>query len=351
MTDEQWKKVKQFAACEPVDEVPLGLIVDSPWIPGYCGVSTIDFYANERTWLKCHEKIKADFPDTYFFPDYWMEIGMAAEPSAYGCRPRFFPNQPVSSDHLIEDPDDIDQICDLPVPNPKKDGLMPLAIEKYKSVKDILHDKGEKIRMVCSRGPLNIASFLMSVPAFCMALKIYPDEMHKIIKNTTTLVKNWLEAQMEVLDYVDGIMVLDDLCGYMSEDDYLEFGQPYLKEIFGQFDVPVKMFHNDNFGNTYATFPYIEDAGINIFNFSFKADINVAREKLGDKVCILGNIPPLDVLTEGTPEQCAEAATKLLNAYGSKQGLILSAGGGASMGMPKENFLAVADALREWNKK
>ena len=32
-----------------------------------------------------------------------------------------------------------------------------------------------------------------------------------------------------------GMLVLDDLCGFLSEEEYLEFAQPYLKEIFDHF--------------------------------------------------------------------------------------------------------------------
>ena len=148
---------------------------------------------------------------------------------------------------------------------------------------------------------------------------------------------------------MEGILVLDDICGFLSEEDYLSLAHPYLKKIFDSFDVPVKMFHNDNFGNNYTTFPYISDLGVNIFNFSFMADICEARKALGEKVCILGNVAPRDILTNGTPQNVAAEVKRQLDAYGSKAGLILSAGGGASPGMPGENCRAYLDALSEWN--
>ncbi len=349
MTDREWELIKKIAAGKNPDAVPAGFIADSPWIPGYCGVSTIDYYTDMRLWLDCHRRIKADFPGLLLFPDYWVEFGMAAEPSSFGCKLNFYHHQPVTISHLIDSADDIEALARLPVPDPRKDGLMPLAINYYKRVKEPLHDEGQKIRMVASRGPLNIASFLMTIPEFCVAIKTDPASVHKLLKTTTALVLRWLEAQIEALDHVEGILVLDDICGFLSEAEYLEFAHPYLKDIFSHFGFPVKMFHNDNFGNKYAAFPHIADLGVNIFNFSHSADLSRARELLGEKVCILGNIPGLEVLTKGTPEAVAREAEKRLNAFGSKRGLILSAGGGASPGMPGENVLALMSALDGWN--
>ena len=350
MTNQQWEIMKKAARCEKLDNIPVGMIVDSPWTPGYCGVSTIDYYTDMGIWLKCQEKIKADFPEVIYAPDYWVEFGMAAESVAFGCRANFYDYQPATIQHLIDDVDDVENLV-LPDPNPESDGLMPLAINYYKRVEKALKGTPEGIKMVAARGPLNIASFLLSVPEFCMAIKLYPDETHEILKKTTKLVIKWLKAQMNALgdSNIEGILVLDDICGFLSEEDYLEFAHPYLKEIFSSFDVPVKMFHNDNFGNNYITFPYIADLGINMFNFSFSADIVKARECLGDKVCIFGNVPPRDILTYGTPQDIIKVTKETLDKYGSKEGIIISAGGGASPGMSKDNFRAFIDAVSEWN--
>ncbi|MDO4983744.1 MAG: uroporphyrinogen decarboxylase family protein [Eubacteriales bacterium] len=349
MTDRQWDIIKRAAKCEKLDEIPVGMIVDSPWIPGYCGVSTIDFYTDRKTWMDCYKKIKADFPEAICLPDYWVEFGMASESGSFGCRTNFYDYQPACIQHLIEDVDDIEEL-ELPDPDPETDGFMPIAINYYKHISAELKGTDEKIRMVAARGPLNIASFIMSVPEFCVAVKTNPDELHEILEKTTALVIKWLKAQMNVLDDVEGILVLDDICGFLGEADYLEFAHPYLKRIFDAFDVPVKMFHNDNFGNQYVTFPYIADLGINIFNFSNGADIVKARELLGDKVCILGNVAPRDILTAGTPEDVERAVFDQLDRYGSHSGLILSAGGGASPGMGYENYRAFIDACAKWNE-
>ncbi len=39
------------------------------------------------------------------------------------------------------------------------------------------------------------------------------------------------------------------------------------------------------------------------YNFGPDADAALAKEKIGDRVCLLGNLDPLGALLKGTPER------------------------------------------------
>ena len=349
MTDREWKQILDITCGSVPEKMPAGLIVDSPWIPGYCGVNTIDYYSDAALWLRCQDKIRADFPGLLFLPGDWVEFGMAAEPSSFGCAVKFYPNQTVGIEHLITSADELDELDGLTVPDPQRDGLMPLALSKLRLLREPLRERGRAIRTVASRGPLNIAGFLMTIPEFCVAVKLDPERIHRLLDKTTELVIRWLEAQVAAAgDSVEGILVLDDICGFFSEAEYLEFAHPRLKRIFDHFDLPVKMFHNDNFGNACTTFPYIADLGVNLFNFSHLADPVEAMKLLGRDVAVLGTLPPLDLLTRGTPEDIRRETLALLRRVPEDARFLLSVGGGASPGMPKENLTAMLDALREY---
>lgn len=345
MTDKEWSGLLAFLGGEAGRRVPAGLIVDSPWIPGYCGVDTVDYYSDPDIWLSCQDKVRSDFPELLLLPGDWVEFGMASEPSSFGCPVRFYHDQTVGIGHLITSAEELEELDDLPVPDPKRDGLMPLALSKIRRLRGPLMERGRRMRIVAARGPLNIAGFLMTIPEFCVAVKTDPDRVCRLLDKTTELVVRWLEAQAEAAGEIGGILLLDDICGFFSEEEYLEFAHPRLKRIFDHFSVPVKMFHNDNFGNRYTTFPHIADLGVNLFNFSFQADLGEAAKLLGPKVAILGNLPPLELLTRGTPDEIAEAVNAQLENKPENCRLMLSAGGGASPGMPKENLRAMLEAL------
>lgn len=345
MTEKEWTGLLSFLKGPDRGQVPAGLIVDSPWIPGYCGVDTVDYYCDPGIWLACQDRLRSDFPGLLLLPGDWVEFGMAAEPSSFGCSVRFFHDQTVGIGHLITSAEELEQLDDLPVPDPEKDGLMPLALSRIRSLRAPLEERGRSMRIVASRGPLNVAGFLMTIPELCVAVKIEPERVHRLLDKTTELVIRWLEAQARAAGEIGGILLLDDICGFFSEEEYLEFAQPRLKRIFDHFDLPVKMFHNDNFGNRYTTFPYIADLGVNFFNFSHQAELAEAAKLLGAKVAILGNLPPLELLTRGSPEEIAVAAKAMLASRPAGCRLMLSAGGGASPGMPGENLRAMLEAL------
>ena len=328
MTDKEWSDLLAFLGGEAGRRVPAGLIVDSPWIPGYCGVDTVDYYGDPDIWLSCQDKVRLDFPELLLLPGDWVEFGMASEPSSFGCPVHFYHDQTVGIGHLITTADDLEELDDLPVPDPKRDGLMPLVLSKIRCLRGLLMERGRSMRIVAARGPMNIAGFLMTIPEFCVAVKTDPDRVHRLLNKTTELVIRWLEAQAEAAGEIGGILLLDDICGFFSEEEYLEFAHPRLKRIFDHFSVPVKMFHNDNFGNRYTTFPHIADLGVNLFNFSFQAELGEAARLLGPKVAILGNLPPLEVLTGGTPDEIAEAVNAQLDSRPAKCRLMLSPGGG-----------------------
>ena len=81
MRPEQWDIFKRAARREKLDKVPMALIVDSPWIPGYLGIKHLDYYLDPQLWFESNLKIMQEFPDIIMVPSWWMEYGMAAEPS------------------------------------------------------------------------------------------------------------------------------------------------------------------------------------------------------------------------------------------------------------------------------
>jgi uroporphyrinogen decarboxylase len=83
----------------------------------------------------------------------------------------------------------------------------------------------------------------------------------------------------------------------------------------------------------------MSDLGFNVFNFSHTIDIAEAQAKMPG-IALMGNVPPLDVLVRGTPDQATTWARDCITKTAGR-GLILSAGGGVSPDTPP----AMLDAL------
>lgn len=341
MTPDQWDTFQRCARGEEMDAPPVALIIDSPWLPGYLGISTLDFLFDPAVWLEANLRVCGEFPEVIFIPGFWAEIGMTAEPSAFGCRVSLYPDRTPVAHHVINGMEELDR---LPQPNPLTDGFLPVLLNQYRRLKPAIRDAGHAVKMVAARGPLTTATHLMGVTNFLLALKIQPAETHRLLKITTRLTKEWLEAQAEALSDVESVLVLDDIAGMMSAKDYQEFAGPYLKEVFDAFPGAVKMFHNDT--DNPVSYPFMPDLGIHVFNFTHLRPLAKVRELVGPDLCLFGNVPPLEVLAKGTAEEVTASARECLAQHPAERGLILSAGGGTSPWTPGENIRALAAASR-----
>ncbi len=67
-------------------------------------------------------------------------------------------------------------------------------------------------------------------------------------------------------------------------------------------------------------------------------------------MCLMGNVNPLEIGVRGTPDEVKDETLEVLEGSGG-EGMILSVGGGTSPGMPRENILAMLEALDEYNAK
>lgn len=340
MTEKQWTDLLAVIEGKLLEQPPIGFIIDSPWLPNWHGAAILDYFTNEEIWFNAHRKALETFPEAMFLPGFWSEFGMCTEPSAFGAKCVFYRNEFPFAEKLIHD---VAQIGDFAEPNPETDGLLPFMLNRLKSRQQQIEVIGHKIRFSVSRGPLNIATFLMGATEFLMAIKTDPDEMHKLLRIITNFLVKWHRVQREAFPSIDGIFLLDDIVGFIGEQDFLEFGLPYFKELYAA-DVRVKFFHND--AQCAKSLRYYPDIGINLYNPGIFNTLSELRAMSGNRLTILGNIPPRDVLAKGTPAEVGEAVGKLLAEATDRSRLILSCAGGMPPGVTTANIRAFIQAAQ-----
>lgn len=242
MTNEQWDRLLAILAGEVFDPMPVGFIIDSPWLPGWAGMSTLDYYGSEEKWLAANFKAVREFPDAMFLPGFWSEFGMCTEPSAFGSKCRWAQDELPFADKIVRT---VGDIANIEKPNPRTDGLLPFVVRRLELHRDRIEKEGHSIRFAVSRGPLNIATFLMGTTEFLLAIRTDPEEIRRFLTLITDFIVDWLRYQKECIPTIEGIFVLDDIVGFLGEQDFRAAALPYLKQIFGCLDVPVRFFHND----------------------------------------------------------------------------------------------------------
>ncbi len=340
MTNAQWEELVKITRGEKSNVSPVGFIIDSPWLPGWYGVSLLDYYTSDRIWFEANRKAIETFPEVMFLPGFWSEYGMCTEPSAFGAKMVWSEISLPHADRILDDPV---MLSKLTKPDVKTDGLLPFMLNRLRHSESDIRKMGHEIKFAISRGPLNIGSFLAGTTELMLALSMNPEEILKGLGTITDFIIDWISAQVEAFPGIEGILVLDDIVGFLGDEDFNAFALPYLKQIFQTFDMPVKLFHNDAHGLVCA--PYLDEIGVNIFNFSFEHSIAQMRELTGDSVVLLGNIPPRDVLANGSPEGVRESVVEMMESAGDTSSVIWSCGGGIPPDVPTENIRAFISAI------
>lgn len=343
MTNKQWEALLAVVEGRSVGGKAVGFIVDSPWLPGWSGISTMDYYSSDDIWLRTNLKAIDQFPEITFLPGFWSEYGMCTEPSAFGARSVWYESNLPHAEKVIRSDEDIAM---LPQPNVTSDGLLPFMINRLKLMEPAIREKGHFIKLAVTRGPLNIATFLMGTTEFLLLLAMDPDKAHELLGKITKFIEEWVRYQKTCFPSIEGILLLDDIVGFVGEDDCREYVVPYVKRCFSAIDSKIGFFHNDAFGLTCA--PFLKEMGVNLFNFAFDHPINQIRELAGAEVALIGNLPPRDVLAAAKPDEVYMATQKMMSEATDHQRIIWSCGGGIPQNVSTENLQAFVKAVQDY---
>lgn len=340
MTDKQWNQLVEIVHGKEQDKPVPGFIIDCPWLPNWYGISILDYFTNDDLWLKANLKALETFPDVSFLPGFWSEYGMCTEPSAFGAKCIFWKDEFPFAEKVIHSTNDIDSLV---VPNPQTDGMLPFMLNRLVNAQTEIEAAGHKIRFSVSRGPMNIASFLMGTTELMTAIMLEPEKIHKLMRIITDFLKSWHKLQRDTFSSIEGIMMLDDIVGFVGEEEFLEFGFPYIHELY-DVDAKVKLFHND--ADCSMSIKHYPDMGVNLFNPGIQMTTNEMIDITDNRLTILGNIPPRDVLAAGTASDVKKAVEKMMDETKNKSRLMPSCGGGMPPDVSTKNVEAFLEGLK-----
>jgi uroporphyrinogen decarboxylase len=175
-------------------------------------------------------------------------------------------------------------------------------------------------------------------------MMMMPDKVHALLRKITDLLKDWLGVQMETFPTIDGIFMLDDIIGFLGDAEFCEFGLPYFKELY-DVNVSVKFLHND--APCLVSAPFLPEMGINLFNMGFDITLNKLKQLTQNKVTLLGNLPPRDVLAAGTAEQVFGKTVDMVKSLEDRTRVMMSCGGGMPPAVTTENINAFINAVKK----
>jgi uroporphyrinogen decarboxylase len=78
-------------------------------------------------------------------------------------------------------------------------------------------------------------------------------------------------------------------------------------------------------------------------------DIRKAKQKAGEKICLLGNLDPINVLYRGTPEMAGKEAERIIKIGKENGGYLFNSGEMIPRDTPEENMRAMIQTAKKFS--
>ena len=140
-----------------------------------------------------------------------------------------------------------------------------------------------------------------------------PKAIHSLLTKLAKIIAAYLEAQ--ILAGVNALMIFDTWGGILTTPNYIDFSLNYMEAIVKQIktkypNIPIILFTKG--GGQWLQ--QMANTGCDALSLDWTCDLTLARESVGQKVALQGNLDPAVLLTN--PECIRNEVKKILAAYG-----------------------------------
>ncbi len=172
-----------------------------------------------------------------------------------------------------------------------------------------------------------------------------PELMHKLLAKVTEVVKYYLEKQIE--SGVDVVQIFDSWAAALEKSKYLEFSWNYMKEIASYIKakyphIPIIIFPK-------GIPAYLDDidGDFDVFGVDWSTPMALAKEKLGDRYVLQGNMEPCRLYSKEATKECVTSIAETM-----KDGRhIFNLGHGILPDVPVENAKYFVSLCKEVSKR
>ena len=242
--------------------------------------------------------------------------------------------------------DSIADIRKLPMPDPHKDGRLPLWLETTRAVRRMV---GNRLAVMAraDQGPFGLLFQLRGHESLMMDLL---DEDEAVILDALDFCAEagarFARAQMDA--GADLTSIGDSACGQslISPVHYLQFGKPFQSLYHERMGEGILSLHIC--GKTNDIIEEMAATGCEVLELDHHNDIVRSIEKVAGRSCIFGNIDPA-LLSCGSEEDVLAACRPVLEAAVARTNrFVLCPGCLANSDVPAANIRAMTVAAHRW---
>ena len=197
-------------------------------------------------------------------------------------------------------------------------------------------------------GPFSLAGRLYDMTEIMMAIYIEPDVVQLLLEKCTEFLLRYCQAIKQT--GVAGVIMAEPAAGLLSDDDCQTFSSVHIRRIVEAVQDESFAVILHNCGNTGHCTRAMLAVGAHGYHFGNKADMVEALQSCPADVLVMGNIDPVGVFKQETPEQVYAETSSLLERTAAFPNFILSTGCDVPPRIPIENIEAFYQALFQFNR-
>jgi uroporphyrinogen decarboxylase len=241
---------------------------------------------------------------------------------------------------VITAPTDIDKLY---VADPLKDGNLPVLLEAIQLTYESLHK--EVNVSAAMTAPISVAASVIGTENLLKWMIKYPESLHHVMECVVESNNRYIDevAKRGVsIGFADPVSSMS----LLSPKQFRTFSLPYLKQNINRVKEKTGSAPGIHIcGKSKALWLDIVEAGVSNFSIDDCEDLQEAKELIGDRVIITGNVPPVEVIQQGTREEIfASVKNCIQKGWDSPKGYILSTGCQIPMNTPIEKIEMFMDA-------
>lgn len=176
-----------------------------------------------------------------------------------------------------------------------------------------------------------------------------PELLHHVLDVNARAVTAYLNAQIEA--GAQAIMIFDTWGGALSAHAYREFSLAYLQRV-------VAGLHRTWNGEVVPSIVFTKGGGLwlediaaigcSAVGLDWTMDIGLARQRVGDKVALQGNLDPMVLFSP--PAAISAQVAAVLRQFGHGSGHVFNLGHGVSQFTPPEHVGALVEAVHHHSR-
>jgi len=225
----------------------------------------------------------------------------------------------------------------FPKPIKTMEDLDALCVEEAAEKLEYVYETIRLIRGKLAADKATLATYMIEgqgTKTYAIVKKLIysePEFMHALLRKVTDVIKIYMSNQIK--SGANAVMIFDSWAAALEEDAYFEFSWNYMKEISAHLksnfpEVPVIMFPKGISG-------YLDriDGDFDVFGVDWSTPIELAKEKLGDKYVLQGNMEPTRLYKQEAIKEGIEKIVKVMK----NERHIFNLGHGILPDIPVEN--------------